>query len=99
MYCYKLFRLDRNGRLRSLFIDKSKVYQIDTWYMAESHPTKGFIQRPYFHCLEKPLAPHLSMKNRVWCKVEVKGESYMKRSKSQGGMWILANQIRIVEIL
>ena len=99
MICYKLFRVDSNGNLRSLFIDKSKVYQLNVWYMAESHPTKGYTQRPYFHCLEQPHAPHLSLKNRVWCKVEVKGESYMERSKSQGGTWVLANHIQILEIL
>jgi len=99
MICYKLFRLDKNGNLRSLFINKSKVYHLNTWYIAESYPTKGYSQRPYFHCIEKPVAPHLSMKNRVWCKVEVKEEFYMKRPSSQGGMWILANQIKILEIL
>jgi hypothetical protein len=29
---------------------------------AESHPTKGFALRPFWHCTSTPSAPHLSEK-------------------------------------
>ena len=41
------------------------------WLDAEEHPTKGFAFRKGFHCTLKPIAPHLSTKNRCWVEVEI----------------------------
>jgi len=55
--------------------------------------------RPYFHCTENPTAPHLTLKNRVWCKVEVEDYVEMIRPEKQGGKWILAKRIKLIEKL
>ena len=48
----------------------------------------------------KPEAPHLSMKGRVWCKVEVAGMWHtFDRPEAQGGTWILSPWLKVTEIL
>jgi len=83
---YKLFRILNNGDITSLFINK-KPLPLNEWLSAESHPTKGFKVRPYWHSVLTPHAPHLSMKNRVWAKVEIEDFEELKRPLSQGGKW------------
>jgi len=90
MKAYKLMRLRKNGTLGSLFINKRDVIPIDVWLEAEDHPTKGYAHRPGWHCTFKPVAPHLSLKNRVWVEVEVEDFEVFERPISQGGKWILA---------
>ena len=38
----------------------------------------------------------LTKKGRVWRKVELKGVTEMKRPFSQGGLWYLAEWLRVV---
>ena len=99
MTAYKLLRQRKNKTLGSLFINKRLVIPINTWLQAEEHKTKGYSFRPFWHCTEKPEAPHLSIKNRVWCKVEIADFEEMIRPNSQGGKWYLAKNIKILEIL
>ena len=99
MIAYKLFRQLKNGELTSLFINKKRRLPIDEWLIAESFPTKGFAHRPFWHCTSEPVAPHLSEKNRVWCKVEMEEYEKYDRPSNQGGLWYLANKIKIIEIL
>lgn len=99
MICYKLFRLKANGKLTSLFINKKQEYEIGQVYYAENHITRGYKERPYFHCVATPKANHLIMKNRVWCEVEVTDPIFIKRPLNQGGMWILASSIKIIKTL
>ena len=66
MIAYKLLRVRKDGTLGSLFIDRKKVIEIGVWLKSESHQTKGYKYRPYFHCTSKPTAPHLSEKGRKW---------------------------------
>ena len=40
---------------------------------------------------------HLSDKGRVWYAVEVKGERRYPRPAAQGGDWILADQIKVLD--
>jgi len=93
---YKLFRKLKTGELTSLFINKTRRLPLNEWLVAESFPTKGFILRPYWHCTEKPEAPHLSMKGRVWVEVEMKEFEKFERPAHQGGTWYLAKQIKIL---
>ena len=97
MISYKLFRKLKDGSITSLFINKKEKLQFNKWLRAKSYPTQGYKLRPFWHCTSNPVAPHLSMRNRVWCKVEMKDYTEFKRPKSQGGLWFLAEKIRILE--
>ena len=97
MIAYKLFRLKKNNKITSLFINKTKELEFNVWLEAESFPTKGFAVRPFWHCTEQPIAPHLSEKNRVWLKVEMEGFSEYNRPENQGGKWFLAKRIKILK--
>lgn len=97
MKAYKLFRQLKSGAITPLFINKSKHLPIGQWMKAEDHPTKGYAHRPGWHCTLKPEAPHLSTKNRVWYEVEIKNFKEYNRPESQGGKWILAEDMKIVE--
>lgn len=96
MIVYKLFRQLKNGDITSLFINKTERLTYDTWLEAKEYPTKGFKFRPYWHCTEQPVAPHLSEKDRVWLKVEIKDYEKFDRPEHQGGTWYLAKQMRII---
>lgn len=98
MIAYKLFRMLNNGDITSLFINKVPL-PINEWLEAESHPTKGYKIRPYWHSVSTPNAPHLSMKNRIWAQVEIEDYEELKRPKSQGDLWFLSNKMKIIKIL
>lgn len=97
MIAYKLFRRLKSGEITSLFINKKRRLPMNEWMEAEIFPTKGFALRPFWHCTSTPNAPHLSMKNRVWLKVEMRDFEEYQRPENQGGMWYLAKKIKIVE--
>jgi len=99
MIAYKLCRQLKNGNITSLFINKKEPLVFNKWLDAESHPTPGFKVRPYWHCTVKKQAPHLSKKDRVWVKVEVKDYEIFQRPESQGGMWLLGKRIKLLEII
>ena len=99
MIAYKLIRKMKNGELSPLFINKKSRIPIGIWIEAESHPTNGFAVRKGWHCTLKPVAPHLSEKNRIWVKVEVEDYEYYNRPESQGGTWILAQKMKVIEEL
>ena len=98
MIAYKLCRKLKSGEISSLFINKKKRLPIGKWMEAESHPTKGFKERPFWHCTAEMKAPHLSEKDRVWCKVEIDEWEEFNRPESQGGKWYLAKRIKILNI-
>jgi len=97
MIAYKLFRKLKDGNITSLYINKKRRLPIYEWMIAESYPTKKFAVRPYWHCTKTPNAPHIKMKNRVWYEVEINDYIEFKRPKSQGGVWYLANEIKILK--
>jgi len=96
---FKLFRLKASGAITSLFIDKGREYPLNQWMEAACHPTDGFKTRKGWHCLEKPNAPHLSKKDRVWARVEIKDFLPLVRPQRQGGKWYLSNWIRIKKVM
>jgi hypothetical protein len=97
MKAYKLLRVRKDGTIGSLFINRKMRIPIGKWLVAEKgFFTKGFAYRPFYHCSAMPIAPHLSKKKRKWYIVEMKCAKEMKRPKSQGGLWYLAEKIRIV---
>jgi hypothetical protein len=94
---WKLFRKMKNGEIKPLFINARHALPMNKWLPAECHPTKGFAVRPGWHAATQPIAPHLSKKNRVWMPVELQGVKRYSRPESQGGVWLLAKRMRIVE--
>ena len=99
MIAYKLFRLKRDNKLSSLFINKKEILPLNKWLKAKKYPTKGFAVRPGWHSTHYPNAPHLSMKDRVWCEVEIKDFEEVKRPESQGGLWYLSKWLKIKRII
>lgn len=104
MIAFKLFKQRRNGTLGPLFINARQVVPVGEWLQAEDHPTKGFAHRPGWHCTFTPHAPHLtetpkSGPARVWAKVEVEDVTTYDRPESQGGAWVLAERLRVLEVL
>ena len=93
---YKLFRVKENGDITSLFINKSEALPLDEWMEHENHPTKGFKERPGWHCCRVAHAPHLGEKGRAWYRVEMEGVRKEIRPESQGGVWYLADRIKII---
>jgi hypothetical protein len=96
MIAYKLFRKRKNGTYGPLFINRKQELNSHEWYVAEDHKTKGYAHRPGWHSCEEPLAPHLSKKNRVWCKVLIKDITKHQRPESQGGLWYTSNRLKII---
>lgn len=87
----------KSGDITPLFINKSFRIPFNEWLEAESHPTKGFKIRPYWHSTSEPNAPHLSTKDRVWVKVEIQDYEEFQRPHNQGGLWFLAKRIKFIE--
>lgn len=96
MLAYKLLRKRKNGTLGPLFINRRQVISIGEWLQSENHPTKGFAVRPGWHTTSKPEAPHLSMRGRVWMKVKIADYEKIVRPQSQGGIWWLAKQMKVL---
>lgn len=96
MIAYKLLRKRKNGTLGPLFINRRQIIPIGKWLEAENHPTKGYAVRPGWHTTSKPEAPHLSMRDRIWMKVEIEDYTELRRPASQGGLWWLANRMKVL---
>lgn len=101
---YKLFKRRKDGSLGPLFINARQRVPMGEWLEAEDHPTKGFAHRPGWHATLKPIAPHLakvtkSGPERVWCKVELRECRKFNRPQSQGGTWVLAQWLKVVEVI
>lgn len=97
---YKLFRR-HNGELHPLFINRKQIIPVGVWMVAESHPTKGFAVRPGWHATLSPVAPHLKMRlasgeQREWVRVLLRGVTYYARPESQGGQWVLAEELKVI---
>lgn len=99
MEAYKLFRKMKDGSIAPLFINKKQRLDLGIWYQSECHPTKGFAVRQGWHCTSKPVAPHLSEKGRVWYKVEIEDVKEFQRPESQGGLWYIADKMKVIEKL
>ena len=85
-YGYKLFEMNKEGKLFPLFIDKNTEVPLDEWIAAEFHPTKGFAARGGWHIgadvADAPwlkaydgtdvgyYKPRWKQGKRVWCMVE-----------------------------
>ena len=99
MIAYKLFRKMKDGSLAPLFINKKQRLYLGWWYEAEDHPTKGYAHRPGWHSCNRPNAPHLSEKGRVWCEVAIRDVKIEERPRHQGGNWFLSNHLMITKEL
>lgn len=99
MTAYKLVRVMSDGTLAPLFINKRFRFPIGQWIKSEFHPTKGFKPRAGWHCTLKPVAPHLSEKNRVWVEVLIDNYETYQRPESQGGTWALAQWMKVIRII
>jgi hypothetical protein len=102
MIAYKLVRKMKDGQLSPLFINKKSRLPLNEWMKSENHPTKGFKERQGWHCTLRAIAPHLKVdgvvgKNRVWVQVEVEDYELYDRPESQGGTWVLADKMKIID--
>ena len=98
---YKLFRRLSDGQLHPLFINKSATIPVGVWLPAEDHPTKGYAHRPGWHATLRPEAPHLkeglaSGEKREWVRVLLRGVKLYDRPESQGGQWVLAQEMMVI---
>lgn len=98
---YKLFRERKDGSITSLFINKTRTLPHNEWMEFENIPTKGFAERPGWHCTAEKNAPHLKMKLksgevRVWKMVVMEDYDEVQRPENQGGLWFLAKRIKII---
>ncbi len=101
---YKLFRVRKDGTLGPLFINRKQVVPLGEWLQSADHPTTGFAHRQGWHCTFLPYAPHLRMilksgEVRVWCEIEMRNTRIYQRPESQGGKWVLVDQIKVNRIL
>jgi len=96
MRAYKLVRQMKDGSLSSLFIGKRNRLPVGKWLQAECLPTKGYAVRAGWHCTHKPQAPHLTMNGRAWVEVEIEEYEEFPRPEQQGGMWYIAQRMRIL---
>ena len=96
MIAYKLLRKRKDGTLGPLFINRKQIIQVGKWLQAENHPTKGYAIRPGWHTTVEPEALHLSTRDRVWVKVEIEDYKEVERPKNQGGVWLLAERMKVV---
>lgn len=97
MIAYKLFRVRADGSLGPLFINRRQRIKVDEWMDAEDHPTTGYAHRPGWHCTAQPAAAHLTMTGRVWFRCEVDDVRIFERPEHQGGNWILAGKLKVIE--
>ena len=94
---YKLFRLKKNGKITSLFANKQEELVYNKWLKAELHATRNLAPRLGFHALPSKRAPHLSKSGRVWKRVILRNVNVLKRPKSHGGTWYIAQGMKIIE--
>lgn len=87
----------KDGSLSPLFINKKSRIPKGEWLEAEAHPTKGFAFRKGWHCTLSPEAPHLSAEGRVWVRVEIEDYEFYNRPESQGGTWVLAQRMKVID--
>ena len=104
MTVYKLLRIGKDNRLYPLFINRQSATPFGEWLTAECHPTKGFAVRKGWHCTLQPKAPHLKMslangEQRVWVECEAEDCTKYQRPESQGGTWVLAQKIKLVNVM
>lgn len=100
MIAYKLVRKTRTGSLHPLFINRNMTYEIGQTCIAENHKKAGFSERPGFHCVPLPTAPHLKMnlssgEKRVWVRVSVNGYEMHNNVVHKDSLWILANEMTV----
>lgn len=97
-------RLKSDGGLGSLFINRKTTIPLNEWLDAEAHRTKNFAYRKGWHCTFLPYAPHLKQElsngeKRVWVECEIEDFCTYDRPESQGGQWILANRMKVIQII
>ena len=100
MIAYKLFHRRKDGSLGPLFINRKQRIPIGEWEQCGFYPTKGYAEREGWHATLEPKAPHLRQTgDRVWCKVQLMQCETYNRPESQGGTWVLAKFLKILEVL
>ena len=93
---FKLFKVRKNGTLGPLFINKRQVVPVGEWLEAGDYPTKGYKHRPGWHTAPEKTS-HLSERDRMWYKVKIRDYYRCERPKSQGGYWLIAKEMKVLE--
>jgi hypothetical protein len=101
VHAYKLFRQRNDGTLGSLFFARRSVIPIGRWIDSYAITKPGYAFRPGWHCTAAPVAPHLYSKKekRVWGRVELQNATELWRPGVQGGLWYIADKMRVVSVL
>ncbi len=99
MIAYKLVRKRKDGTLAPLFINRKLTFKLNEWLQAECVPTKGYAVRQGWHTTSAPEAPHLSNKGRVWVRVEIDDYDELQRPIAQGGLWFIAQKMKVLNEL
>lgn len=89
-------RRRKDGSYGSLFINRKAKLHAAVWLTANEYPTKGFAVREGWHVLRDRYAPHLSKRDRVWVRVQIRFVKTIHRPRNQGGIWYIAKQMRIL---
>ena len=93
-----MLKLRKDGTIGSLFINAKARLPIGKWMKAEPYRKKGYAYRPGWHVMTTMNAPHLKEEGRVWANVEVRGVKEMHRPESQGGTWLICNEMKITKV-
>jgi hypothetical protein len=97
MHAYKLLRVRKDGSIGPLFFDARQRIVTGDWLRAKHGMHKaGFAYRPGWHASVKPIAPHLTEVGRQWFHVEISNFVRYKRPAKQGGLWYIAQYIRLL---
>jgi hypothetical protein len=99
MIGFKLLKQRVSGTLGPLFINARQVIPIGEWLQAEDHPTKGYAHRPGWHITNSAFAPHLKTEGRVWAEVEFEDFYEFQRPAHQGGIWYIAQRMKVIKIM
>jgi len=94
---FKLIKLRKDGTLGPLFINRKQTIPLNKWLDAEFHPTKGYKERMGWHVTGSPHAPHLSEEGREWYEVEIEDYEEFVRPAAQGGMWYIAQRMKVIK--
>jgi hypothetical protein len=97
MIGYKLFKVRKDGSIGPLFINRRLRLTLGEWYPMEVHHTKGYALRPGWHICKTPNAPHLSLNGRAWYKVKFNLLDTIIRPESQGGVWYLGKDMKVLK--
>lgn len=105
MIAYKIFKKSKSGLFKPAQVPVARLqhkgYEVGVWYPAENAQPTNLKERIGFHCVNQPSVPHIKIipNKIVWVEVEIEDYTEIRRPQSQGGLWYLANHLKIIREL